>query len=196
MNTFFPILMLIYLECFRQVFSKANYKYFKAYVWAMLIIKSRKCVTNIAHSCFFLDRHIGSFARFLSDNQWDMDEVSKVLFHLLIEELGTRLCIYGAFLLAIDTTHVKKSSKKMLGVQKWIGHISNSQHKTYLIGHHWAIGGLISSVRDRFLCWPILTQMISGQKKSFTLCFYFRRIASNDFLGYCFGYCFAYKKIS
>jgi hypothetical protein len=69
MDTFFPALLLSYLESFRQTFSAPSYMYFKSFIWAMLITESRKTVTNIAHVCFFLDRHIASFEKFLSEFQ-------------------------------------------------------------------------------------------------------------------------------
>jgi len=30
---------------------------FKAYIWAMMIVKGSKCMTKIAESCFFLGKH-------------------------------------------------------------------------------------------------------------------------------------------
>ena len=68
--------------------------------------------------------------------------------------------MYGAFLMVIDTTVIAKASKKMLGVQKW----KNSVSGAYQIGHHWAIGGFISRFGQRFIAWPFLCRLISGQK--------------------------------
>ncbi|MGD8566427.1 MAG: hypothetical protein PVF96_08775, partial [Candidatus Bathyarchaeota archaeon] len=75
-----------------------------------------------------------------------------------------KLRIHGAFLLAVDTTHTAKNSKKMIGIQKWIEHSGNADRGEYIIGHHWGIAGLISHFANRFLCWPVLTMMISGKK--------------------------------
>jgi hypothetical protein len=76
MNSFFPTILLTYFELFRQHFSSSSYVYFKSYVWAMLIVESRKTVTNIAHACFFLDKHFASVERFLSENKWDIFNVA------------------------------------------------------------------------------------------------------------------------
>jgi hypothetical protein len=59
----------------------------------MMILETRKTVTNIAHACFFLEKHIASFERFLSDNIGDMNQVAKTLVHLLLEALNERLLI-------------------------------------------------------------------------------------------------------
>jgi len=164
MNAFFPSMLLTYLDPFGQLFSSPSYSYFKAYIWGMLMVEGRKCITKIGHACFFLDRHIASFERFLSDNKWDMNQVSRTLVRLLMDTLKDKLYIYGAFLLAVDTTYTAKNSKKMIGIQKWIEHSGNADRGKYIIGHHWGIAGLISGFANRFLCWPILTMMISGKK--------------------------------
>ena len=87
MDTFFPVVLLTYLEWFRQIFSAPSYKYFKSFVWAMLITEGRKTVTNIAYACFFLDRHIASFEKFLSEYKWDMNQLAETMIHLLLKVL-------------------------------------------------------------------------------------------------------------
>ena len=167
MNAFFPPMLLTYLESFGQLFSSPSYSYFKAYIWGMLMVNGRKCITNIGHTCFFLDRHIASFERFLSENKWDMNQVSRILVRLLVETLKDKLYIHGAFLLAVDATYCAKNSKKMIGVQRWRERSSNADRQKHCVGHHWAIAGLISNLADRFLCFPILTMMLSGRKNPF-----------------------------
>ena len=167
MNAFFPPMLLTYLESFGQLFSSPSYSYFKAYIWGMLMVNGRKCITNIGHTCFFLDRHIASFERFLSENKWDMNQVSRILVRLLVETLKDKLYIHGAFLLAVDATYCAKNSKKMIGVQRWRERSSNADRQKRCVGHHWALAGLISKLAGRFLCFPILTMMLSGRKNPF-----------------------------
>ena len=174
MNTFFPTLMIVYLSCFRQVFSKPNWIYFQSFIWALLLVDGRKCVTGIADACFFVDRSLSSFQRFLSDYHWDLTEVISCLVKLLVRELGDKLKIYGAYLMVVDTSFVSKSSKRMMGVQKWKDHSGNPDRGEYIIGHHWAIGAFLSRFADRFLCWPICCRLISGKANPF--CF----IATED----------------
>lgn len=164
MNAFFPTALLTYLELFGQHFTSPSYAYFKSYVWAIMILETRKTITNIAHACFFLEKHIASFERFLSDNKWDMSQVAKTLVCLLLKVLDQRLFIHNALLLCIDTTFSSKASKKMIGVQKWREHSGNPDRGEHIIGHQWAIVALVSSFANRFLSWPVLTRMVSGNK--------------------------------
>jgi len=164
MDAFFPSILLTYLESFRQMFSQPSYAYFKAFIWAMMIIEGKKTTTNIAHACFFLKKHIASFERFLAEYVWDMNKVSHTLVNILLKVLADKLLIYDAFLIALDTTNTPKSTKKMIGTQKWKDHSGNPDHGKYIIGHQWAIAGLVSRFANRFICWPILTRMVSGKK--------------------------------
>ena len=119
MDSLFPNMLLTYFGLFRQHFSSSSFLYFKSYIWAMLILESRKTVTNIAHACFFLDKHIACVEKFLSEYKWDINQVTKTLIHILLKALADKLYIYDALLLSIDTTFNAKASKKMIGVQKW-----------------------------------------------------------------------------
>ena len=161
MDAFFPAILLTYLQPFRQLFSKPSFDYFKAFMWAMMLLETKKTITNIAHASFFLKRHIASFEKFLSEYIWDMNQLTDVLVKLLINVLKNKLYIHGAFLIAVDTTHKAKASKKMIGVQKWK---QGDNENSYIIGHHWAIAGLISRFANRFICYPIMARMISGLK--------------------------------
>jgi len=40
----------------------------------------------------------------------------------------------------------------MIGVQKWRQHNGNPDDGNYIIGHHWAIAGLIGRFANRFIC--------------------------------------------
>jgi hypothetical protein len=162
MDTFFPVVLLAYLQPFSQAFTSPSFDTFRGYVWAMMVVNGSKCMTKIAHSCFFLGKHISSFERFLSENHWNLYEVMQLLFRQIIDKLADRALVYGCYLLALDTTLVSKTSKRMLGVQKW--HCSSSNPDSFTIGHHWAIAGLLTSIQSRWLFWPLLMKLVSGQK--------------------------------
>ena len=118
MNTFFPVYLLSILSEFRQYFSKPNFEYFKAYVWAMMINTGSKCMTNTAQACFFLGKHISSFERFLSENKWDLYAIRRQLVEILLRKLYPLLMIHDALLGIYDTTLVAKASKQMVAIQK------------------------------------------------------------------------------
>lgn len=168
MDTLFPLIIITYINTFSEVFQAENFIYFRGFILShMLLGESRKCVTNIARVCFFVDRHISSWERFLSQHQWDINEIRKILVKLIKEELRETMLVYGSYLACIDTTLVVKIMGKMPGVQKWPVHSNNPDKGEYLIGHHWAIASLIGiSVIEKkmlSLCFPIIAGLISGK---------------------------------
>jgi hypothetical protein len=38
---------------------------------SLLLTRGRKTMSRLAHTCFFVDRHLASWERFLAQNQWD-----------------------------------------------------------------------------------------------------------------------------
>ena len=166
-DIFFPTIIITYLDAFRQVFSKPNYDYFKSFIWVSLLVKGRKCITNIHNASFFLEKHFSSFERFFSQNKWDINKVIKAAVELIIKQLKDKLKIHGGFLAVLDTTKKAKSGKGMLGIQKWSEHSSNPDRGDHIVGHHWSILGLICNCFERYFCFPVLTRLISGNKKPF-----------------------------
>jgi len=162
-NNFSPSLLVGYFEAFREAFNLPSYSYFKAFVWAFMLIPGRKRVTDIANVCFFMKKHVSSFERFLSEHKWSMHQVIASLVSLLLSQLMDRLMVHGAFLLAEDTTFASKPSKKMPGVQRWKDYSSNPDRGGYIIGHNWSILGLLSPFFGRWLCFPIIARLISGK---------------------------------
>jgi len=75
--------------------------------------------------------------------------------------LGERLRVKGAYLVGIDTTYILKTSKKMIGCQRWEGGQNSIE------GHHWVIVGLIGGFIARFLFFPIVMRLISGKLNPF-----------------------------
>jgi len=163
LDKFIPSLLMVFLEGFRGAFNSPGYLYFKSFIWALMVIPGRKRVTDIANACFFLKKHVSSFERFLSEYKW-INKLIAALVSLLLSVLGERLMVHGALLLAEDTTFARKAGKKMLGVQKWKDHSSNSDRGEYIIGHNWSILGLLSPFSGRWFCFPIMARLIPGQK--------------------------------
>ena len=58
MDTYVPATMMLLLEGFRQHFPAQHFAYFRGYIWALAMLgTTRKCMTNIARTCVFVDRH-------------------------------------------------------------------------------------------------------------------------------------------
>ena len=146
MDTYFPATMMADLELFRQHFPAQHFAYFRGYVWALAMLGTvRKCMTNIARSCVFVDRHLASWERFLSEAHGALRGVSQTLVSQLLQQLGTRMYLWEALLAAVDTTLIPQVRGKMPGVQKWHDHSGHPARRESLIGHHWALIGLVSA---------------------------------------------------
>jgi hypothetical protein len=164
MDTYVPTTMLLWLEGFRQHFPAQHFAYFRGYVWALAMLgTTRKCMTNIARSCVFVDRHLASWERFLAESHGDRRGVSQTLVARLLQQLGSRLYLWDALLAAVDTTRVPKVRGQMPGVQKWHDHSGDPARGESLVGHHWALIGLVSAWGVGYLCWPVLARLLPGQ---------------------------------
>lgn len=164
MDTYLPPLLLTYLAAFRPAFSTRTWPYFQGFIWALLVLEGRKCVTRLSRACVFIDRHLASWERFLSQHPWDLTQVTAQLVSLLGEHLGEALLWGGAYLVALDTTFIAKVKGRMLGVQRWKITSDNPDRGEHLTGHQWALAGLLARFQQRELCFPVLTRLVSGAR--------------------------------
>ncbi len=169
MEQFIPLEFLSYFLIFQKHFSKPNFAYFQGYLWGILIAKGRKTMTNIAHCCFWVDRNLCSWERFLSNNLWSVNAVCQTLVNLLLEKLKSQLQVHGGYLAALDTLLIPKNGKRMSGVQAWKDHSGNANRGERLKGHHWGIIGLISfdPASQRYWSWVTKMRLISGKLNPF-----------------------------
>jgi hypothetical protein len=166
MNDFFPEILVAYMLPFRQAFSQPGWRYFQGFIWAMLLSGGRKCVTQIARTCFFIDRSLSSWERFLAEQQWDVTQVMLALVGLLQQELGDALRYGGRYVMALDPTYVAKVKGRMLGVQRWREHSEHPDRGMQITGHQWMLGGLLAKLGDRWRCFPIWSRLVSGKQHS------------------------------
>lgn len=164
MDIFFPAQTLSLFHVFAPYFTAPGFAYFQSYVWALMVVEGRKCMTRLARCVFFHQRDLSSWERFLAEHRWSLTAVTERLVRLVVERLGEPLKVHGAYLLVQDTTLIAKSAKRMLGVQKWKDHSDNADRGTYLVGHHWNLVGLISPWGARWLCWPLVMRLVPGLK--------------------------------
>lgn len=160
-----PEILDSYLRLFRGHFTKPGFVYFSGYVLSLFLTGGRKTMSRVANTCFFVDRHLASWERFLAENRWDPIAVFGTLFETLQAKLDDSLKVHGAYLAVVDTLLVAKNGAKMLGTQRWKDHSDNADRGDRIWGHHWAIVGLISFSQQwrRYFCFPLLMQLISGQ---------------------------------
>ena len=160
-----PEILYSYLRLFRPHFNKPSFIYFSGYIVSLLLTGGRKTMSRVAHTCFFVDRHLASWERFLAENAWDPTALGQTLLETLRLKLGASLQVHGAYLAVVDTLLIAKNGHQMLGIQTWHDHSGNADRGERLRGHHWAILGLVSFSQEwsRHLCFPLLMQLISGQ---------------------------------
>lgn len=163
MEHFFPEILITYLLPFRQAFSQPGFAYFQGFIVGLLLLNGRKTVTRIASACFFIDKSLASWERFLADAKWSLPRVTERLIALIFTQLGHQLLYAGYYLLGIDTTYVKKSPGQMLGVQRWTENGGKSQSRTTVVGHQWAIAGFLHRIGHRWQALPVISRLISGQ---------------------------------
>jgi len=164
MEHVFPEVLVGYLLGFRPAFSQPGWRYFQGFIWAMLLAHGRKCVSQIARACFWIDRTLSSWERFLSEQHWDTHQVQCCLVSLLQRELGEALRYSGRYVLAFDPTFVAKVKGRMLGVQAWRQQSENPDRGTQVVGHHWLLGGMLAKLGASWRCFPVWSRLISGQR--------------------------------
>jgi hypothetical protein len=165
--TLVPEILYHYLLLFEAHFNKPSFVYFSGYILSLLLTGGRKTMSRVAQTCFFVDRHLASWERFLAENAWDPAALAKTLLATLRLKLGQSLQVHGAYLAVVDTLLIAKNGDRMLGIQAWHDHSGNADRGERIRGHHWALLGLIgfSQAWGRYLCFPLLMQLISGQLK-------------------------------
>ena len=164
MDIFFPAQTLPLFQVFAPCFTAPSFAFFQSYLWALMVVEGRKCMTRLARCVFFHQRDLSSWERFLAEHRWSLTAVTERLVTLVVAKLGERLQVHGAYLVGQDTTLVAKTAKRMLGVQKWKDHSDNADRGGYLVGHHWNLVGLISLWEARWLCWPLVMRLVPGLK--------------------------------
>jgi len=164
MEGFFPAQTLSLFLVFESCFTAPSFAYFRGYVWALMVVEGRKCLTRLARCAFFHQRDLSSWERFLAQHRWSLSAVTERLIALVVTKLGEKLLGHGTYLLGTDTTLVAKTTKRMLGVQKWKDRSDNADRGAYLVGHHWNLVGLISQWETRWRCWPLVMRLVPGLK--------------------------------
>jgi hypothetical protein len=154
-----------YLWLFRGHFTKPSWSYFGGYLLSLLLTSGRKTMSRVARTCFFVERHLSSWERFLAENPWDLNGVLRSVVDAVLSQMGDSLLVHGALLAVVDTFLVAKNGDAMSGVQAWHDHSGNADRGARMRGHHWALVGLIgwSASWSRYLCFPLLLRLISGQ---------------------------------
>ena len=91
MEGFFPAQTLSLFLVFESCFTAPSFAYFRGYVWALMVVEGRKCLTRLARCAFFHQRDLSSWERFLAQHRWSLRVVTERLSALVVTKLGEKL---------------------------------------------------------------------------------------------------------
>src|SRR6266702_6100226 len=91
MDIFFPPQTLSLFQVFAPCFTVPSFLYFQAYVWALMVVEGRKCLTRLARCVFFHQRALSRWERFLAEHRWSLTAVMACLVMLVVTRLGDQL---------------------------------------------------------------------------------------------------------
>lgn len=161
-----PQELLSLLLWFSPCFTRPSFRYFVAFVVAMIAATERLTSTTVYRAS---DRakHYTNYSRFLSRYRWSLRELSQHLLNLLLQRLPLwrddqgrrRLC------LVLDETIVEKSSEGMHGVAWQRNTHGGLCRGTHILGHYWLMLGALFSVRGRTLCLPLGFRLYRQKKR-------------------------------
>jgi hypothetical protein len=60
MDIFFPTQTLSLFQAFAPCFTAPSFAYFQSYMWALMVVEGRKCMTRLARCAFFHQRDLSS----------------------------------------------------------------------------------------------------------------------------------------
>jgi aspartate/methionine/tyrosine aminotransferase len=78
----------------------------------------------------------------------------------VVAKLGEQLQVPGAYLVGKDTTLVAKTTKRMLGVQKWKDHSDNADRVLYVRSPRGVVGGPRFANAEEFCQYLIREKLI------------------------------------
>lgn len=164
MYIYIPIEIIRILLCLKDCFPcVTTHNYFIGYVWCLLTVYGRKTSRNIHGHCFFFRKDVSGWCRFLSEYKWDYNKVIERMYRWILEQFKDELIVNGAVQACYDTSLIAKSSKKILGIQKWNNHSGNPDAGEYLTGHHWGILGVVGKIKTRYITFLISFRLVTGK---------------------------------
>ena len=96
MDIVFPTQTLSLLQACAPCFTAPSFTYFQSYLWALMVVEGRTCMTRLARCAFFHQRALSSWERFLAEHRWSLRAVTDRLVTLVVSKLGETLPVHGA----------------------------------------------------------------------------------------------------
>jgi len=127
------------LSFFSEVFSRPSSKIFSSFIIGFIQLGKETHTSSMVQSLThpFLHRSLSSFTRFLGNNVWTMEEITKIVLHQFFHTL--RIKEHSVLFLIVDDTLAKKTGKKMPGCA-WH---KDQAYKPLVFGHQWVLSALL-----------------------------------------------------
>jgi len=127
------------LSFFSEVFSRPSSKIFSSFIIGFIQLGKETHTSSMVQSLThpFLHRSLSSFTRFLGNNVWTMEEITKIVLHQFFHTL--RIKEHSVLFLIVDDTLAKKTGKKMPGCA-WH---KDQAYKPHVFGHQWVLSALL-----------------------------------------------------
>jgi SRSO17 transposase len=128
------------LSCFSKAFSRPSFKIFSSFVTGFIQLGKEPHTSSMVQSLTypFLRHSLSSFTRFLGQNIWSLEEITKIALEQFFHTL--RIKTHSIVFLIIDDTIAPKSGKKIPGCSWYKDHAQNMAN---VFGHQWVLSALL-----------------------------------------------------
>jgi SRSO17 transposase len=129
------------LSLFSESFSRPSFRFFSCFIISFIQlgkeVHTSSMVRSLVHHSI-LRRPLSSFTRFLGENRWTVEEVTKTALHQFFQTL--RITVRDVLFLIVDDTLAKKTGKKIPGCG-W--HKDHARNMANVFGHQWVLSALL-----------------------------------------------------
>jgi len=129
------------LSFFSEHFSRPSFKFFSCFIVSFIQLGKEVHTSSMVRSLVqhsILRRSLCSFTRFLGENRWSAQEVTRTALLEFFQTL--RITVRDVVFLIVDDTLAKKSGKKIPGCG-W--HKDHAQNMANVFGHQWVLSALL-----------------------------------------------------
>src|SRR5580693_7312016 len=153
------------LLAFQPCFTRPSFSSFWALTCAWILCSGRRSLTRIIQAAQLTDlKHYCSFHRFFSQARWNLDDLGRCVFHLLLPFCADVLVA------AVDDTLARKSGRHIWGAGMHHDPLRSTQQRpVFSFGHNWVVLSLhVSFPFAPHKTWalPVLVRLYRKRKNS------------------------------
>lgn len=157
-HSFTPLLLAL-----QSCFTQPSFRSFWALTCAWILCSGRRSLTRIIQSGDLSQfKHFCSFHRFFSQARWNLDDLGRCVFHLLLPFCGSVL------IGAVDDTLARKSGRHIWGAAMHHDPLRSTKVRpVFSFGHSWVVLSLHLSfpfAPDKVWALPILVRLYRKKK--------------------------------